>query len=251
MKLQAFLTVGWEDDPQADFAALKLHEAAAQHGEAYSRALAAELATAPQGTEITGLDRLFRRRPGEFGPLKKLVGGLALLPAPTKLTGPLVCRIDAFAYAFLKSAKNLDFVLPRRTGGDDDFKRIRTSWDATIDALERFERRGETLPDDTVEPARYLGIREIVTRPSARDELRALTVLLTSGPSTLEEISSDLGLNHTLGQRTLAAYEQAPVAVIERRPGETFSIVADALPLVVFCLRETMGIDLLPAIPEE
>ncbi len=73
MKLEAFLTVGWEDNPQADFAAFRLHEVAAQsaaQGGDYSTALAAELEKAPAETVISGLGYLFRRRAGAFRPLK-------------------------------------------------------------------------------------------------------------------------------------------------------------------------------------
>lgn len=253
MQLEAFLTVGWPDDPGADFAASRLHEAADRSSAGYQEELSAALQTASPETPISGLDALFRRRSGAFQPLKKFVGALASIDATDKPTEALVCRIDVFAYAFLKSAKNLDFVLPRRAGAnaDDEFARVRDSWAATIIALEQFERMGTSLPKGTVEAQRYLGLRRIVSRPSARDELRALVVLLTSGPSTLAEISGDLGLNYTLGQRTLAAYESEGVAVIERRSGEVFSIVKDSLPLVVFCLREKMGVDLLPAVSGE
>lgn len=250
MRLEAFLTIGWEDDPQAAFSACRLDEAATRGADGYEAALTAELEQAPPATVIEGLETLFRRRPNGFLPLKRFIGALVSMPATGQRAEPLVCRMDAFAYAFLKSAKNLDFMLPRPNPAQDDFGHVGKTWAETITALERFERTGEPLPSGlAVTGAEYLAIREIISRPSARDELRALTVLLTSGPSTLKEISGDLGLNHTLGQRTLAAYEG--VGVLERRPGEVFSIRKGALPLVVFCLREKMGIDLLPALPGE
>ena len=250
MKLEAFLTVGWEDNPHADFAAFRLHEVAAQSGD-YSTALAAELEKAPAETVISGLGYLFRRRAGAFRPLKRFVAALTSMGPPGKLPQPLVCRMDVFAYAFLKSAKNLDLVLPRRADGHDDYGNVRKTWAETIAALERFERTGKPLPGGDVEARRYLAMRKIISRPSARDELRALAVLLTNGPSTLAEISGDLGLSYTLGQRTLAAYEDDDVAVVEHRPGGFFSIQKEALPLAVFCLREIMGIDLLSALPGE
>jgi hypothetical protein len=193
---------------------------------------------------------LFRRRPNGFQPLKRFLGALVSMPAPGKRAEPLVCRMDVFAYAFLKSGKNLDFILPRRKGGNDDFGNVSKAWIETIGALERFERTGEPLPSGhAVTGESYLAVREIISRPSARDELRTLAVLLTSGPSALAEIGEDLGLNYSLGQRTVAAYEG--VGILERRAGEVFSIHKDALPLVVFCLREKMGIDLLPTLPGE
>ncbi len=250
MKLEAYLTVGWEDDPRSDVAAARLHQAASHSGADYSAALAAELAKMPRDTAISGLDKLFRRRSNEFRPLKQFIGAVASMPAPENVSEPLFCRIDVFAYAFLKSAKNLDFLLPRRKGGDDDFGNVSKAWAETITALECLERTGEPLPSGIpVTADAYLAIREIISRPSARDELRALVVLLTSGPSTLAEISGDLGLNYTLGQRTLAAYER--VGALEHRPENVFSIAKNALPLVVFCLREKMGIDLLPSLPGE
>lgn len=289
MQLEAFLTVGWPDDADSRFAASVLHreadmgvehraipeikpavsepvdqvepeivssdqgsDKALSKDDRYRNAILEALRATTPGTPVSGLERLFRRRSGAFRPLRRLVGELASAEAPENWTGQtLSCRIDAFAYAFLKSAKNFDFVLPRPAAPGDDFAAIHAQWSKTISDLEAFEREGRAMPRDSVSPARYLALREIVSRPSARDELRALVVLLTSGPSTMEEISEDLGLNYTLGQRTLAAYESPAAAVVERRSGSIFAIGKVALPLVVFCLREKMGLNLLPTISEE
>lgn len=249
MKLEAFLTVGWGDDPQAVFGASRLHNVA-RNSKDYLKGLAEELDKAPPNTVISGLENLFRRRRKAFLPLRQFIGALTSLPAPKALSEPVVCRIDVFAYAFLKMAKNLDFLVPRRLDGTDELSSVRTAWAEAILALEDFERTGEPLPAGIgITARRYLSLRDIISRSAARDELRSLVVLLTSGPSTLSEISIDLGLNHTLGQRTLSAYQQ--IGILETRPGGVLSIENKALPLVVFCLREKIGIDLLPAVTQK
>ena len=200
---------------------------------------------------ITGLDALFRRRTGGFAPLKQFLGALALLPPQSDYPQPLTCQIDAFAWSFLKGAKNLDLLLPaapHSAAMRAEYQR----WRKDIRALERFERLGLPLPQPgAISADAYLALRAIVTRPSARDERRALASLLVSGPSTLAEITDDLGLNYSLGERSLAVFESKPLALLKRRD-ECFSLRAETLPLVLFGLRETMGLDLLDTmIPSE
>ena len=251
MDLAAELTTGWRDDPEADCAARKLHSMAATSGEDYAHALAGKVA---QCSQISGLDQLFRRRTDGFDAIKALVGGLANLPSSSGGADPLICRIDVFAYAFLKGAKNFDFLLPLAPKSDDGFRNTYGKWLRTISALENFERLGDPLVANSgVSASTYLAVRKVLSRPSARDETRALATLLISGPSTLADISGDLGLNYTLGQRTVAVFEN--IGVLERRvdgSGEVAFAIADpALPLVVFFLRETMGLDLLSALAGE
>ncbi len=69
---------------------------------------------------------------------------------------------------------------------------------------------------------------------------------MVSGPSTIEEISIDLGLNYTLGQRTVGVFHDQ--AILERNPDGSYVIAESALPMVVFVLRETFGLDLLEQI---
>lgn len=248
MLLQAQLTIGWHDGPEAALAATQLHEAAQETGEDYAQALAGALEVADK-VRISGLEHLFRRRTGGFEKIKKLVAALAFLPHPAALADPLICRIDAFAYAFLRGAKNLDFLLPLGDEVNAGFRKTHAAWSGTFTALENFERLGKPLTKDAcVSADQYLALRNIISRPSARDERRALATLMVSGPSSRGQISKDLGLNYSLGRRTVAAFLE--MGVVQRRSGgEIFSVAESALPLSTFCLRESMGLDLLNILP--
>ncbi len=239
MKLTAVLTVGWNDDPQHAQTALRLHQAA-QNSKDYNAALGKALPTGQQ--QITGLERLFRRRTGGFSDIKQFVS--VLLSLPPKNDKALQCEIDVFAYAFLRGAKNFDLLMPVSNSADGSFQRVYPQWQKVIHALEDFERLGEPLPQGIdINKDNYLKLRQVVTRKSARDERRTLTTLLVSGLSTLEELSADMGLNYPLAQRTLGVFVN--IGVVEQLDGGIYKIVESALPLVVFCLRETMGLDLL------
>ncbi len=238
MTLEAVLTLGWPDDPDLEYAAVRLHEAAGPEkgGEEYARNLGAFL----EGEDrvIYGLDLLFRRRVTGFGPLRKFVAALASLQTSATIS----CRVDGFAFAFLKGAKNFDFILPEvekgpfRDGLPDLFRQLQV--------LEHFERSGTPLSSEIGFTRKtYLGMRDILTRKSARDERASLATLLVSGPSTIDEISKDLGLDYTLPQRFLGVFSQ--LGVLERRAGKRFAIAMDHLALVVFFLREINGLDLL------
>jgi hypothetical protein len=245
MQLQAQLTAGWEDDPQHALAALRLHTTADPAAADYPARLGNVLAAAVEPVQIYGLEQLFRKRPGGFNTLRQFIGTLVTLPAPA--AQPLLCRIDGFAYAFLVAAKNFDFVVPLNKLLSVEFYRRRLAWLDTMYGLADFERFGEPLPvAASVSADHYLALRAIISRPSARDEIRALATLLLSGPSTMADISQDLGLNYSLGQRTLAAFEA--IDVVERRAADLFAISAAALPLVLFGLRETIGLDPLPVL---
>jgi hypothetical protein len=254
VKLQAELTYGWPMDQQSPLSASSLHAAASQSNlsHSYADALAAALQQGVQATAlsadktpmISGLDALFRRRTGGFAPLKQFLGALSLLLPQSDYPQPLTCQIDAFAWSFLKGAKNLDLLLPA-TRQSDAMRAEHQRWLKEIRALERFERLGIPLPEHAaISGDTYLALRAIVTRPSARDERRALASLLVSGPSTIAEITHDLGLNYSLGERSLAIFETKPLALLQRRD-ECFALRAETLPLVLFGLRETMGLDLL------
>lgn len=254
MRLAAALTSGWQDDPDAEFAATRLHARANAAGDDYAAVLQKALNTAPADTHILGLDRLFRRHTDGFQPIKTFVGALAALPGDENRKS-LICQIDVFAYGFLKGAKNLDLLLPLDERANIAFRETLAKWSNTLAALEQFERLGKPLPaNGGVSAEQYLALREIVSRRSASDERRVLATLLVSGPSTTDQIKTDLGLNYSLGQRTLAVLED--IEVIERRAGDSpagsvFAITESALPLTVFGLRETLGLDLLSALPTE
>lgn len=251
MKLQAVLSYGWPDHPASPLLAATLHQVAREADStgraSYLEALRFEPTLAARHHQaILGLDALFRRRTRGFDDLKQFLGALAQIP--TDHGPPLCCEIDGLAWNFLKGAKNLDLLLPADPAGSAPFFKKMQTWQTDIAELERFERFGVAAP--SVNTRAYLALRAIVTRPSARDERRALATLLVSGPSTLAEISTDLRLNYSLGERSLAVFEGDPPAAIERR-GERFAIRDSAMPIVLFCLRETMGLDLLPALPDQ
>jgi hypothetical protein len=245
MDLKAYLTFGWQANPEDSFSAARIHQEAESAGGEYKEALAASITKCSlNGHRITGLELLFRRRTDGFGKLKKFIGELLHLPAQENSMNIIVCEIDAFAYAFLKGAKNFDFLLPLAKEPNPEFDAYCRTIHETIDQLKGFERRGRPISSEM--KGKYMALRSIVMRKSARDECRSLATLLISGPSTLDDIKYDLGLNYSLSQRTLAVFENC--GVVERRNNGTFCIQKTALPVVVFSLREAMGIDLLAAL---
>jgi|GEM_PF-1882798 len=248
MRLAAELTWGWQDDPDAPQAAACLHREITHVSGEYTELLANALRTLVPRGRILGLDRLFRRRTGGFKPVRQLIGSLAALPAEDDHADTLVCEIDAFAYGFLKGAKNLDLVLPCSKELNDGFRAVRDDWSRTSKALTEFERTGERLPQScAVSADQYLALRRIIVRPSARDERRMLATLLVSGPSAQVELSTDLGISNDLSQRTLAPL--IAIGVVELRADDRYAIVSSTLPLALFGLRETMGLELLGDLP--
>lgn len=149
--------------------------------------------------------------------------------------------LHAFTYAFLGSAKNVDLFL------DADDSRIREqllSLCSALGALEAFEREGAALPKALESlKAPYLRLRRVMLRPSARDERRALTHLLMTGPATAGELVAALELPSPSGaERALMAL--APVVVSRREAShEIFEIEDSLLPVALFAVRERMGID--------
>ncbi len=249
MKLRAQLTTGWVDaDIKHSLSASALHTRAEQAQTSYKNGLMESMHAALQNPPenplaIYGLENLFRKRVKGSEPMKQFIGALADMKAPAGYAHDILCRIDAFAYSFLKGAKNLDFVLPCHREENKEFIEQLDQWNRRLTALadfERFGRRSTPLPQEQVDA--YLAMRTIFTRASARDEIRTLATLLLSGPSTLKEVKEDLGLNYPLGQRTLAAF--AALEVVEQQ-GDRYAINAKKLPLVVFFLREVIGLDLL------
>lgn len=113
--------------------------------------------------------------------------------------------------------------------------------------LEDFERLGRNLrPEFSFVKDIYLKLRAAVSRPSARDEQRSLAILLESGPSTLDDISLDLGLNYSLDKRIMTALQGAGAIESRRQDDDDIYFVApNALPVALFLVRETVGLDLL------
>jgi hypothetical protein len=257
MLLEAVLTFGWPEVPvsEKNFSALAIHNSCAdRRGRGYSEELLRLLIELQKNLLdrhpiiIKGTEQLLRRRAGGFRPIQEFVGKLNEIVTFNPALGDVRCEIDVFAYAFLKSAKNFDFFLPENTAakGRERFRDVSAQWKKDMTVLERFERKG--TPMTYTDTLAYLACRRIITRKSARDERRALATLLVSGPSTSEEVTEDLGLPYSLAERILPTFEG--IGILERR-AVRYVIKREALPRVVFCLREVMGIDLLAVLDEE
>lgn len=235
MKLKAKLTVGWDAQSSTGLTAKELHEAALEAGN-YFEFLSRQLGQKEVG-EIYHLDKLFRRSTQGSQPIKQFLGTLISLEVKKSLN----CHIDVFAYCFLKQAKNFDLLLPFDKQQNQEFWQKYQQWSEIMLQLEKFERFGQNCPKEIAK--QYLALRKVVSRPSVRDEIKTLATLLVSGPSTLKQVSEDLGLSYTLGQRTVSVFEN--ITVVEKREDRIYAIATEALPVVVFCLRETCGLDLL------
>lgn len=240
MKLTAKLTAGWGDKNPLGIAADELHTKAI-HSSNYFQSLSSHL-THQKSQNIYQLEKLFRKNVKGFQSIKKFVVSLSTIPDDKTI----VCYINVFAYSFLKGAKNFDLLLPLDKQQDQNFVHIYNKWLTQIYVLENFERSGKPIKPKLKE--QYLGLRKIVSRPSVRDEIRSLATLLINGFSTLEELSEDMGLNYTLGHSTMNIFEKINVITREetqQNEQPKYVIVKQAVPVVVFCLRETLGLDLL------
>ncbi|MDJ0718538.1 MAG: hypothetical protein QNJ54_30660 [Prochloraceae cyanobacterium] len=238
MKLTAKLTTGWDCENLTGLTATELHEAALSEGN-YVEYLSSQLSQ-KQVSEIFQLEQLFRKNTQGFQPIKKFVGALS----SCENIDSLYCYIDAFAYSFLKGAKNFDCLLPFEIEHNNEFIKTYQQWSKIIEKLENFERFGENIPQKLAK--QYLALRKIISRLSVQEELRTLATLLVNGPSSLEQVSKDLDLNYTLGQRTVGIFEN--ISVVEKVDSQDLTIYrisTAALPVVIFGLRETIGLDLL------
>lgn len=254
MSLKAILTVGWKDDTTCQLSARILHDNA-NGGNDYENTLLKHLQNASKPITIYATEQLFRRHVGGYRDIKNFVASLMSIVTREKDIGDIYCLMDVFSYAFLKGAKNFDFQLPERKGnfhkevvGLDLFRKCEGKWEKDIlPALEEFERIGKPLPKGFIITKEvYLALRSILSRGSARDEQRALATLLVSGPSTMNEISDDLGLNYTLSNRILGIF--ADIGVVEVQDNDKYVISLEKLPVVVFFLREIMGLDFLSSL---
>ena len=145
--------------------------------------------------------------------------------------------INAFLYAFLCSAKNLDLFLKENV---EAIARELAGIEEKMKVLESFEREARPLPDPGLLKI-YLSARNWVARKAARDERRTLATLLFSGPSTAEQIARDLGISEDLASRNLRVLA---TLVEEQEPG-VFALHSDAdtLAVVLQLLRSTLGLD--------
>jgi hypothetical protein len=237
--MQAILTTVWGESVDNAESADSLYNSAMSEDGVDVDKLETALRAAQQPIIVSGLDALFRRNTSGFNPIKRFVG--ALTQVEERGVGPVTCRINAIAYALLKGAKNFDLLLPEDRDTNGPFREVLPSWKHQIAALERFERDG----DDRLDPwlrERYLESRPVMARASARDEQRSLAALLLSGPSTREEITQDLGLSYDLSQRVMAPFVSSGIVEASKQEG-CYTIAHRALPLVLFLLRETIGID--------
>ena len=129
-----------------------------------------------------------RRTTTGFSTIKELVA---------KADGDQPIKINAFLYASLCSAKNFDLFLKDDVDAiSDDLDDI----DRKMGLLENFER--EAIPTGSPKlKETYLAVRPLAIRRSARDEQRTLAILLFNGPSTTEQIASELGISSNLAER--------------------------------------------------
>ena len=253
MLLNAVLNVGWKDNSGYEFSAKKLHNKA-KGGEDYESTLLQQLRTSSKSIIIHSTEQLFRRNVNGFADIKQFVASLISIVTKEEGIGDVYCLMDVFSYAFLKGAKNFDYQLPEIKNNfhkdivrSDLYRECEGKWSKEIlPALEDFERIGKPFPEGfSVEKEKYLRLRDILSRGSARDERRSLATLLVSGPSTMKEISEDLGLNYTLGNRILGIFADKDIKVVDIQNNGKYVIYQDKLPLVVFFLREIMGLDFL------
>ncbi|MFT4924432.1 MAG: hypothetical protein ACI8WB_000510 [Phenylobacterium sp.] len=238
------LTAGWAAQKKG-ITALSLHESAKTTAspadtDDYKTKLEKLLGHSPPEF-IVQLDKLFRRRVEGFDDVNQFIGAMTEIEFAEN--GHPVCEINIFAYAFLKHAKNYDFFIGIQKDSYTAVKVELEKWTESVQALANFERLGTKLSgEDSKLKDNYLALRSIVGRPSARDEQRTLACLLIAGPSTGEEIKLDLGLNYTLNQRIMAAL-QATNTVVEK--DGHYALNQDTLPIVLFLVRETIGLNVL------
>ena len=250
--MHAELTPGWRLRPSDALDAVTLRPGPQEQNEAYDERVAAVLDRQRGAVRIANLDGLIRRTPDGFDAVKRLVAAvLRWGEAHADRKPEVVCSINAFTYAFLKGAKNFDLIMPQRRAMDtrSGFGAVLDRWQRAVTDLEDFERAGKPLPKEPVDlrPV-YLALRSALMRKSARDERRVLTLLMLVGPSTLQEIASELGLSHDLARRTLTPYLNA--GLVETVPDEEprYCVAETYLPVALFGLREAVGLDLVRAL---
>ena len=251
MQLAARLTAGWADLPRSPFSAKALHNKAVVSGH-YEKSLFHQLQTIPPDTNILGLDALFRQTCGGFEPIAQFVRALAMQPVVRGNPTLLLCEIDLFAYTFLSGLNNFDLLLPLSQHTNVELAQVKSGCEEALSTLENFERSG-TLPKrmSELDAQQYLAVRRIIVRPTAHTERKALATLLISGPSTASNLERELNIPNHAAQQTLFLFES--IGLLTRwgeEPGyvgnePVFVIDKVAIPLVLFCLKETLGLDLL------
>ena len=176
-----------------------------------------------------------RRRIDGFEDIKKRIAG----------GREEVLHLHAFTYAFLRKAKNVDLYVE---ADDRKIETWLTDLRKSLVALEAFEREGSELPEShtSLKPI-YLALRRVFARPGARDERRAMVHLLMNGPCTDAGLAEGLGLSVNLAVRVRKALQPA---LKPKEGSDAYWISKTALPVVVFLVRETTGIDPLSALDD-
>ena len=145
-------------------------------------------------------------------------------------------KINAFLYAVLCPAKNLDLFLNENV---DSIKEPVEEIAEKMSRLEDFEREGISS-SKSLEQC-YLDIRGVAARPSARDEQRCLALLLFNGPSTPGQIASELGIEENLAVRLCRALDPVVDPIEEGK----FALKEnnDVRTVVAYLVRSTLGLD--------
>jgi len=251
-RLTIRLTHGWHDPGEGHIEAKTLDQAARKlitqntedkHAQ-YLAALSQQLSTNKNKT-IAHMESLFRRRSGGFRPINEFTGAMA------ELSPKHTCEINLFTYAFLMHAKNYDFFTQTTEDNRNSMQKKINSWNKEVQLLEDYERLGKTSDEqgnkiDNQTTEQYKQLRTIIARPTARDELLTLVCLLVCGPSTKEDISLDLDLNYSLNQRIIAALlDTGTITTVAGSEPLLYKIEEKALAIVLFLVRETLGLNLL------
>ena len=154
-------------------------------------------------------------------------------------------HLHAFTYAFLRKAKNVDlYVDVDDTRIGERLRELR----CCLKALEEFERDGVELTGrhSSLGPI-YLDLRRVFARAGARDERRAMVHLLMNGPCSDADLVEDLALSLDLAARVRKAL--AP-AIGPWGDGDRYCISDAALPVAMFLVRESIGINLLDSLDD-
>lgn len=246
------LTVGWPAAGPDRVSAKELHDLAnisSGDNHSYEKVLV-EQVESRNISRIAGLDQLFRRRTDGFSTINRFTA--SILKAIKSMKQLRHCEIDLLAFTFLKYAKNYDLFMDPSPTDLHTIQQTVSEWQMKVQALEDFERLGlELEPGNKYIKETYLKLRETISRPSARDEQRTLAILLCSGPSTLEEISMDLGLSYSLNQRVVTVLQiSGAIDCRDQGPEPLYLVKEKAIPVVLFLVREVIGLDFMTMVAD-
>jgi len=198
-----------------------------------------KLASKNNSISILSMEQLFHRHINGFGEIKQFVGDLSYLLMTDQLKQSPICFLNAFTFAFLASAKNFDLLMD--IVNQQEVKTKVELLVNEINNLAEFERRGKPLAEAYSSlKTPYLSLRQIIARPSARDEQRILSLVLLSGLTTFAQLEASVDGNTSLVQRILALFKEINVIVEVQ---SKYCINENNLAIVLFCLRETQGLD--------